>query len=137
MGSFGFSLRALSDFSLVSGCTEAFAGHSNNDFASMGLPSYQHFCPSMRRQDQYPCEFDGTAALHCCFACAVGIPSDAIVARPAAKAIDRNCFVIEHLLSKHYIEAQRKDGSYRRTVSFSILVTVGRKLGQNPGIFGG
>jgi hypothetical protein len=66
---------------LESGCAEACAGHSNNDFESMGLPSYQHFRPSMRRQDQYTCEFGDISALHCCFACAVGVPIDKNVAR--------------------------------------------------------
>src|SRR6202008_4485167 len=56
------------------------------------LPSYQHFRPSMRRQDER-CEFDGIAGLHCCFASAVGIP---IVesAVQAATAIAESCFVI-------------------------------------------
>jgi hypothetical protein len=77
-----------------SGCAEACAGHSNNDFESIGLPSYQHFRPSTRRQDQYPCEGDGIAALHCCFACAVGIQIDESVAMQEAKAIDAICFFI-------------------------------------------
>jgi hypothetical protein len=77
-----------------SGCAEVCAGHSNNDFESIGLPSYQHFRPSTRRQDQYPCEGDGIAALHCCFACAVGIPIDESVAMHADKAIDATCFFI-------------------------------------------
>jgi hypothetical protein len=79
------------------GCAEACAGHSNNDFESMGLPSYQHFRPSIRRQDQYPCGSDGIAALHFCFACAVGISIDESVAMQAAKAINEVCFLIQYL----------------------------------------
>ena len=78
-------------------CAEACAGHSNDDFESMGLPSYQHFRPSIRRQDQYPCEFDDIAALHFCFACAVGISIDESVAIQAAKVINGVCFLIQHL----------------------------------------
>jgi hypothetical protein len=80
------------------GCAEACAGHSNNDFESMGLPSYQHFRPSIRRQDQYSCGFDDIEALHFCFACAVGIPIDESVAMQAAKAINGICFLIQHLM---------------------------------------
>lgn len=79
------------------GRAEACAGHSSIDFESMGFPSYQHFRPSIRRQDQYPCGFDGSAALHCCFASAVGIPIDESAAMQVAKMIDKDCFVIEHL----------------------------------------
>ena len=64
----------------------------------MGLPSYQHFLPSSRRQDQYPCGFDGIAALHFCFACAVGIPIDESVATQAAKATNGVCFLIQYLM---------------------------------------
>ena len=52
----------------------------------------------MSRQDQYPCGFDGIAALHFCFACAVGIPIDESVAMQAAKAINGVCFLIQHLM---------------------------------------
>ena len=79
------------------GCAEACAGHSNNDFESMGLPSYQHFRPSITRQDQCPCGFDDIAALHFCFACAVGISIDESVAIHAAKVINGVCFLIQHL----------------------------------------
>jgi hypothetical protein len=80
------------------GCAEACVGHSSKDFESMGLPSYQHFLPSIRRHDQYPCRFDGIAALHFCFACAVGIPIDESVAMQAAKATNGVCFFIQHLM---------------------------------------
>ena len=87
-------MGVLASSPLEAGCTEACAGHSKDDFKSPGLPSYQHFRPSMRRQDQKPCVCDGVAALlHCCFASAVGIP---IVesAVQAATAIAESCFVI-------------------------------------------
>jgi hypothetical protein len=93
----GFSGRTLVNSPSEFGCAEACAGHSNNDFESMGLPSYQHFRPSIRRQDQYPCGFDGIAALHFCFACAVGIPIDESVAMQTAKAINGVCFLIQYL----------------------------------------
>ena len=48
-GLLGFSVRGLASSPLDAGCTEACAGHSSNDFESPGLPSYQHFRPSMRR----------------------------------------------------------------------------------------
>jgi hypothetical protein len=70
----------------------------NDDFESMSLPSYQHFRPLIRRQDQYPCGFDGIAALHFCFACAVGIPLDKSVAMQAAKAINGVYFLIQYLM---------------------------------------
>jgi hypothetical protein len=85
-------VEGLAGSPLEARCTEACAGHSSNNFESPGLPSYQHFRPSMRRQDQKLCA-DGVAALHCCFASAVGIP---IVesAVQAATAIAESCFVI-------------------------------------------
>src|SRR6516164_6955975 len=97
-GLLGLSVGALASSPSAAGCTEACAGHSNNDFESPGLPSYQHFRPSMKRQDQKPCGCDRVATLHCCFASAVGIP---IVesAVQAATAIAESCFVISvHLL---------------------------------------
>jgi hypothetical protein len=72
--------------------------HSSDDFESIGLPSYQHFLPSIRRQDQYPCVFDGIAALHFCFACAVAISIDESVATQAAKAMKGVCFLIQYLM---------------------------------------
>src|SRR6202140_142558 len=61
----------------------------------MGLPSYQHFRPSLRRwAHQCRCGSDGIAALHCCFVCAFGIPTAKSVPKQAAKAIDGNCFLI-------------------------------------------
>jgi hypothetical protein len=94
----GFSARTLVSSPSEFGRAEACAGHSNNDFESMGLPSYQHFRPSIRRQDQYPCGFDGIAPLHFCFACAVDIPIDESVAMQAAKAINGFCFLIQDLM---------------------------------------
>ena len=49
----------------------------------------------MRRQDQYPYEFDGIAALHCCFACAFGTATGENAATTqAANATDLICFLI-------------------------------------------
>ena len=93
----GSSVTTLVTSLLEPGCADASLGHSNNDFESMGLPSYQHFRPLIRRQDQYPCGFDGIAPLHFCFACAVGIPIDESVAMQAAKAINGVCFLIQYL----------------------------------------
>src|SRR5579862_1626157 len=67
-GSLRASVTGSAGFSLESGCAAVSAGHSSEDFESIGLPSYQHFRPSIIRQDQYPCGSDGVA-LHCCFAC--------------------------------------------------------------------
>jgi hypothetical protein len=94
----GFSGTTLASSASEFGSAEASAGHSSNDLESMGWPSYQHFRSSIRRQDQCPCGFDGTAALHFCFACAVGIPIDESVAMQAAKAINGVCFLIQHLM---------------------------------------
>ncbi|MCP1966940.1 acyl carrier protein [Bradyrhizobium elkanii] len=94
IGSLGFSMSALASSSVGRACVEIRTGHSNNDFESMGLPSYQHFRPSMRRQDQYSRGFGGITALHCCFACAVGIPINRKVAMRAAKGINENCLFI-------------------------------------------
>jgi hypothetical protein len=93
-----FSGRTLVSSPSEFGCAEACAGHSNNDFENAGLPSYQHFLPSIRRQDQYPCGFDGIAALHFWFAREVGIPIDESVAMQAAKAINGVCFLIQYLM---------------------------------------
>ena len=73
-------------------------GHSNKDFESMGLPSYQHFLPSIRRQDQYPRGFDGIAVLHFCFASAIGMAIDESVAMQAVKAANGICFLIPYLM---------------------------------------
>src|SRR5512135_3246398 len=56
-GSLGLSAPAVASSSTVfkGTCT----GHSSNAFESPGLPSYQHFRPSMRRQDQYVATLDG------------------------------------------------------------------------------
>ncbi len=99
-------MRTLFDSTSESGRAEAIAGHSNADFESMGLPSYQHFRPSTRRQDQYADEFDRITSLHCCFACADGVQNDGMAAIQAAKAIDRNCSVIEHLMKQTIWEVQ-------------------------------
>src|SRR6266480_6175889 len=106
----------------VFGWTESCAGHCNNDFEIVVLPSYQHFRPSIRRQDhQCPCGFDGIATLHC-FACAVGAPISKTVAMQAAKATGRMWFVIRHL-TRNYLWT---------VASLSNLVTKGRKFGHIP-----
>jgi hypothetical protein len=94
IGSPGFTATELASCSPESACLEVCAGHSSDDFESRGLPSYQHFRPSMRRQDQYPCWFDGAAALHCCFACAVGIQTSELAVMQVAKIIGAERFVI-------------------------------------------
>lgn len=83
-----FAVAAFASAAAETGCGDASFGHSSNDFDSMGLPSYQHFRPSIRRYDhQRPCVFEGVAALHCCLACALGIPTGKSVAIQTAKAI--------------------------------------------------
>ena len=53
----------------------------------------------MRRQDQYPCGFDGSAALHCCFACAFSTTTGENAATTqAANATDLICFLISNSL---------------------------------------
>jgi hypothetical protein len=93
-----FSGRTLANSPSEFGCAETCAGHSSNDLESMGLPSYQHFLPSIRRHDQCPRGFDGIAALHFCFACAVGIPIDKSVAMQTAKPINGVCCLIPYLM---------------------------------------
>jgi hypothetical protein len=74
----------------------------------MDLPSYQHFLPSIRRQDQYPCRIDGISALHFCFACAVGVAIDESVAMQAAKAINGACFLAPHAVKLHARSNQKR-----------------------------
>jgi|SRR3954453_2488679 hypothetical protein len=60
--------------------------HCNNDFEIAVLPSYQHFRPSIRRQDhQCPFGSNGRAILHC-FACAAGATIGKMVIMQAANA---------------------------------------------------
>ena len=109
---------------LERGCADACAGHSSKDFESMGLPSYQHFRPSIIRQDQCPSRFEGTAALHCCFACAVAISIDENVAMQAAEIIDKVCFAIEH-----HMQWFNEKTELIEAASLSNLVVMGQKLG--------
>jgi hypothetical protein len=97
-GLLGFSGGTLARSSSDFGFAETRTGHSNDDFESIGLPSYQHFRPSIRRQDQYPCELDGLEPVHFCFACAAGISIDESVAMQTAKAINGICVFIMHLM---------------------------------------
>jgi hypothetical protein len=108
--------RSPSDF----GCAEARAGHSNDDFESMGLPSYQHFRPSIRRQDQYPCGSDGLVPVHFCFACAGDISTIANVTMQAAKAINGICVLTQHLRSEIACEVQPKRGVAEPSLAFKF-----------------
>jgi hypothetical protein len=102
-----FSVSALAISSLESNRADASAGHSNDDFDSMGLPSYQHLRPSTRRQDEYPCGFDGIVGLHCCFACAFGAATGEYAATTqAANATD----LISFLIVKNYSLLQSNHG---------------------------
>ena len=125
-GLLGLSVGVLASSPLEAGCTEACAGHSKDDFKSPGLPSYQHFRPSMRRQDQKPCG-DGVAALHCCFASAVGIP---IVesAVQAATAIAESCFVIsvQRLRVAARLRATTKSGPLENSPKDTLIALGGR-----------
>src|SRR5882762_2563752 len=127
-------LSTLVSSPLESGCVDASLGHSNNDFESMGLPSYQHFRPSTSRQDQYTCGFDGFAALHCCFACAVCIPIDESVAMQAAKAINGICFVISStqglLRCCNRLTATIKSGRSRISTNSSRIRSLFRGRGR-------
>jgi hypothetical protein len=73
--------------SLRNGRAGTLLGHSSKDFESIGLPSYQHFRPSMIRYDHH-FPFDGAEALHCCFASTLVIPNDDSAPMQAAAAID-------------------------------------------------
>jgi hypothetical protein len=117
--------RTLVDSLSELGCAEVRAGHSSNDFETMGLPSYQHFLPSIRRQDQYPREFDGIVALHSCFACPV--PTDESVAMQAANAISGVCFLIQYRM-QWCMEGPNRTRPYRSL--FSKSVRSGSKIGQ-------
>jgi hypothetical protein len=80
-------------------CAGAAAAHRNADFEITALPEYQHFRPSMSRQDQCPRAFDGGLTLHsliCAFASTVGMPIGARAAMQAAKRTSRICVFIEH-----------------------------------------
>ncbi|MGC2028202.1 hypothetical protein, partial [Bradyrhizobium sp.] len=68
--------------------------HSNDDFESMGLPSYQHLRPSMSRQDQYPCGVVGIETLHCCFPSAAAIHIKERVTERAQQTIDEVSLII-------------------------------------------
>jgi hypothetical protein len=74
---------------------ESFSDHPSKFFESPGLPSYQHFRPSMMRYDHhFPFELDGFAALHCCFASACGIPNNNSAATKAVRVVDEGCVLI-------------------------------------------
>src|SRR5437764_14492217 len=64
MGPLRFSVTTLMGAAAALACAGAAAGHRNDDFEITVLPAYQHFRPSIRRQDQYAVAFDGRATLH-------------------------------------------------------------------------
>ena len=76
MGSLRFSLATLTGIATALACAGAAAGHFSKDFEITVLPAYQHFRPSIRRQDQCPCVFHGEAlhSLIGALACAVSMP---------------------------------------------------------------
>jgi hypothetical protein len=125
-GLLGLSVGVLASSPSEAGCTGACAGHSNKDFESPGLPSYQHFRPSMRRQDQKP-GCNAVAALHCCFASAVGIP---IVesAVQAATAIAESCFVIsvQRIRVAARLRATTKSGPFEDFPKDTLIALGGR-----------
>jgi hypothetical protein len=105
----GCSGNVFAISSLDFGYAETGARHFNDDFDSMGRPSYQHLRPSMKRQDQYPCRSDG-ARLHCCFASAFGIASgENMATTQATKATD----LIFFLIVKSYSFFQTTHGHYQ------------------------
>src|SRR4029078_691009 len=99
MGPLRFSATTLTGgATLTLACAGAAAGHRNNDFEITVLPAYQHFRPSIRRQDQCPCAF-AAEALHSligALACAVSMPIGASAAMQTAKKKSRNCIFIGH-----------------------------------------
>jgi hypothetical protein len=77
----------------------AAGAHRNNDFEITVLPAYQHFRPSIRRQDQCPCAFDAEAlhSLIGALACAVSMPIGTSAAmQTAKKKTGRICIFISH-----------------------------------------
>lgn len=99
MGSLRFSVATTTGTASALACAGAAAAHRSDDFEIAVLPAYQHFRPSIRRQDQGPRAFDGGATLHsliCAFACTVGMPIGARAAMQAAKTTSRICVFIEH-----------------------------------------
>jgi hypothetical protein len=73
----------------------ACAGHSSEDFDSIGLPSYQHFRPSIIRHDQYLRWFEAIESVHCCFANALVIGIELIATTSAAR-IEEICLFMMH-----------------------------------------
>ena len=99
MGPLRFSVATLTGgATLTLACAGAAGAHRNKDFEIMVLPAYQHFRPSIWRQDQCPCVFDGEAlhSLICALACAVSMPIGASAAMQTAKKKSRVCVFIDH-----------------------------------------
>ena len=100
-GPLRFSVATLTGAAsaLALACAGAAAGHRNIDFEITVLPAYQHFRPSIRRQDQCPCAFDGEAThcLICVLACAVSMPiGTSAEMQMAKKKTGRICIFIGH-----------------------------------------
>lgn len=99
MGPLRFSVATLTGAAAALACAGTAAGHFSNDFEITVLPAYQHFRPSIRRQDQCPCVFDGEA-LHCligALACAVSMPiGTSAEMQTAKKKTGRICIFIGH-----------------------------------------
>src|SRR5207237_4927055 len=98
MGPLRFSVATLMGIASALACAGAAAGHRNDDFEITVLPAYQHFRPSIRRQDQCPCTFDGEARQSsiCDFSCAFSMPIGTSTAMQTAKKISRICILIGH-----------------------------------------
>jgi len=100
MGPLRFSVATLTGgATLTLACAGAAGAHRNNDFEIMVLPAYQHFRPSIRRQDQCPCAFDAEAlhSLIGALACAASMPiGTSAEMQTAKKKTGRICIFIGH-----------------------------------------
>ena len=100
IGSLRFSATTLTGgATLTLACAGSAAGHLSDDFEITVLPAYQHFRPSIRRQDQCPCAFDGEArhSLICALASAVSMPiGTSAEMQMAKKKTGRICIFIGH-----------------------------------------
>lgn len=94
-GSDLFVSALASSSSEFGGWFVACAGHSSDDFDNIGLPSYQHFRPSIIRHDQYPRWFEALDLLHCCFANALASGIELTVTTTAAR-IEEICLFMTH-----------------------------------------
>ena len=99
IGPLRFSVATLTGAATALACAGTAAGHFSNDFEITVLPVYQHFRPSIRRQDQCPCAFCGEA-LHCLIGALASAVSMPIVTsaemQTAKKKTGRICIFIGH-----------------------------------------